>query len=163
MATRLPTIGKVRYSTSAYGLSFAFLSASAFSAVSPSARGVASTVAAGARYGSRYSRLTSCEAIHTTAANITSPGTGPSTNSTFRFIAPFISAPSFGPGGRGRGACLPFALELPHVRDDRPPVSRRDWPAVPGHQPGPVRDHVEDLPVRVLQNLFLMERSRGDV
>ena len=50
--------------------------------------------------------------------------------------------------GRARGACLPLALELSHVGDDRPPVRRRDRPAVPGHQPCPVRDDVEDLPVR---------------
>ena len=42
----------------------------------PAARGVASTVAAGARYGSLYSRFISCDAIHTTAANITQAGDG---------------------------------------------------------------------------------------
>ena len=47
--------------------------------------------------------------------------------------------------------------------DDRPPVCRRDRPFVPGHQPGPVRDDVEDLPVRVVQDLLLVEGRGGDV
>ena len=68
------------------------------------------------------------------------------------------------PGGAGaRGACQPLALELSHVGDDRPPVRGRDRPAVPGHQPHPVRDDVEDLPVRVLQDLLLVEGGGGDV
>src|SRR5262245_24354058 len=116
-----------------------------------------------------------------TAANITRPVTGPKMNSSLRFIAPFITPlvtmppslsarglirrlarRSFSGGGRwsggghGRGACQPHALELPHVGDDRPSVRRRDRPAVPGHQTCPVRDDVEDLPVRVLQDLLLV-------
>jgi len=47
--------------------------------------------------------------------------------------------------------------------DNRPPVRGRDRPAVPGHQPHAVRDDVEDLPVRILQDLFLVERGGGDV
>ena len=68
-----------------------------------------------------------------------------------------------GGGGRTRGACLPIALEPSHVGDDRPPVRRRDRPAVRRHQARPVRDDVEDLPVRVLQDLLLVEGGGGDV
>src|SRR5687767_3770896 len=88
-------------------------------------------------------------------------------------MTPFIRSPpllgrglvrrSCSGGGRARGAGLPVALELPHVGHDRPPVRGRDWPAIPGHQPYPVCDDVEDLPVRVLQNLLLMEGGGGDV
>ena len=56
----------------------------------PAARGVGSTIAAGARYGSLYSRLVRNVAINTTAPNITRPVTGPSTNSSLRFSTPFI-------------------------------------------------------------------------
>ena len=38
---------------------------------------------------------------------------------------------------RGRGACLPLALELSHVGDDRPPVRRRDRPRYPAISPSP--------------------------
>src|SRR5262245_18684843 len=121
-----------------------------------------------------------------TARNITIPTTGPRRNSTFRFIAPFITPfdtepPSldarrlvrrlarrrFSGGGRTRGAWgpagQPLLLELSHVSDDRPPVRWRDRPAVRGHQSLPVRDDIEDLPVRVIQDLLLVERRGGDV
>ena len=71
----------------------AAVSAAALSASSPAARGVGSTTAAGARYGSRYSRLVRNVAINTTAPNITRPVTGPSTNSSFRLATPFILPP----------------------------------------------------------------------
>src|SRR5262245_27881118 len=65
--------------------------------------------------------------------------------------------------GGGGGACQALAFELPHVRDDRPPVGRRNGPLVSGHEAEAVRDDVEDLPVRVLQDLLLVERGRGHV
>src|SRR6476661_5072475 len=72
IATRLPKMGNVRYSTSAYGVALALVSAAAAS------RGVASTAATGARYVARYSLwLTKTVAIHTTAMNIAMPATGP--------------------------------------------------------------------------------------
>src|SRR6185503_4219745 len=192
MATRLPTTGNVRYS------------ASARSAVTPASRGVASTAAVGTRYGSLYSRFISCDATKMTAANINRPVTGPRMNSSFRFIAPFMTPLDTGPpslvdcglvrrslsgGGCGRGTCRrgcgtcrcscgtrrcgtrqrgcsrcqPLALELSYVGDDRPPVGRGDRPAVRGHQSHPVRHDVEDLPVRVLQDLFVVEAGGGDV
>src|SRR5438876_11529257 len=100
--------------------------------------------------------------------NIRMPATGPSRISTFRFIAPFSTpldtvSPSLDARGRARHAFQPLALELSHVGDDRPPVRGRDRPPVPGHQPRPVRDDVEDLAVRVLQNLLLVEGGGGDV
>src|SRR5688500_14448128 len=120
--------------------------------------------------------------MNTTPANITRPVTGPSTNSSLRFVTPFIlPPPSAVPrrlgrrgwcGGGCRRACgrggagvarLPIALESSHVGDDRPSVCGRDRPAVGGHQPLPVRHDVEDLPVRVLQHLLLMEGGGRDV
>src|SRR5688572_1357062 len=174
MATRLPTTGNARYSASTYGLARAAVSAAARSASRPAARGVGSAIATGARYGSRYSRFVRNVAISTTAPNITRPVRGPSTNSSLRLATPFILPPpstvargrgrrrgrgggrgrrSGRGGGRTRGAGLPVALELTHVGDDRPAIRRRDRPTVRGHQPDPVGDHVEDLPVRVVQNL----------
>src|SRR5439155_1799856 len=128
----------------------------------------------------------------TTPMNIRMPTTGPSRISTFRFIAPFstpldtvppsldavrLRARAVGAlrrdlaeaasrrrrGWRGRRAFQPLAIELSHVGDDRPPVRGRDRPPVPGHQPRPVRDDVEDLAVRVLQDLLLVEGGGGDV
>src|SRR6476661_47340 len=88
IATRLPKMGNVRYSTSAYGVALALVSAAAASAATPASRGVASTAAAGARYVSLYSLwLTNSDAIHTTATNITMPATGPTRISSLRFIA----------------------------------------------------------------------------
>src|SRR5688572_8077638 len=118
----------------------------------------------------------------TTAANIARPVTGPSTNSSLRFFAPFIPSPfsrgtrglvrrlarrRFSGGGscsgrgRGCGACLPLALEFSHEGHDRPPVRGRDRPAVTGHQPLSVRDDVENLPVRVIRDLRVMEGRGG--
>src|SRR5688572_25176649 len=118
----------------------------------------------------------------TTAANIARPVTGPSTNSSLRFFAPFIPSPfsrgarglvrrsasarglarrSLGGGGRGCDACLPLALELSHVGDDRPPVRGRNGPAVTSHQPLSVRDDVENLPVGVIRDLRVMEGRGG--
>src|SRR6476660_9586635 len=107
------------------------------------------------------------EAILTVAPNITRPRTGPRTIISLRFFMTFITSIS-GPlslDARGSARCAgqPLALELSHVGNDRPPVCGRDRPAVPRHQPEPVRDHVEDLPVRVLQDLFLVEGSGGNV
>src|SRR5262245_13120075 len=175
IATRLPTIGKRRYSASAYGVALAAASSAARSAASPSTRGVGSTTATGARYGSRYSRFVRNVAISRTAPNITRPVMGPRRNNTFRFKPPLIRpfatlSPLLGcrrfarrsfSGGRRRGSAgLPLAFEITDVGDDRPSVCRRDRPAVSGHQSEAVGDHVEDLPVRVLQNLFLVE-ARG--
>src|SRR5688572_9020957 len=120
--------------------------------------------------------------MNTTPANITRPATGPSTNSSLRFATPFIvPSPSAVPCRLGRrdwsgGGCrraygrgragvtrLPIALKSSHVGHDRPPVRRGDRPAIRRHQPLPVRDDVEDLPVRVLQDLLLVERGGGDV
>src|SRR5262249_58738450 len=134
----------------------------------PSARGVASTVETGARYGSRYPRRTSVDAIHPAPANMIRPATGPRRIRTLRFVASFHTSlvtgpPSLGVGGPGGCACETRALELPHVGDDGPPVCGRNRPAVPGHQSKPVRDHVEDLPVRILQDLFLVEGGGWDV
>src|SRR6185436_298102 len=132
-------------------------------------RGVTSTVEGLARYTSRYSaRFTNTDTILTVAANITRPAIGPSTISSFRFITPFIEAsPSLGLAGaafwRRRGARLPFALELSHVGDDCPPVGGRDRPLVPGHQPCPVGDDVEDLAIGVVEDLLLVKGRRGDV
>src|SRR5207253_181612 len=106
------------------------------------------------RYGSLYSLWrTKADAIQTTLMNTTMPATGPTRISALRFIAPFISplgtvTPSLvrlrgraasrrrrrGVRGLARGARQPLALELSHVGDDRPPVRRRDWPAVRRHQ-----------------------------
>src|SRR5918993_3513898 len=168
IATRLPTRGKRRYSASTYGVARAVASASAFSAAMPSARGVRSTAAEGARYGSLYSRLTSVDAIQIAPANITRPATGPRRTSTFRLSAPFMTpfvmvSSSLDASGRALDSFQPLALELSHVGEDRPPVRRRDGPAVPGHQPHPIRDDVEDLPVRVLQHLLLVEGGGRNV
>src|SRR5262245_18729876 len=116
---------------------------------------------------SRTSLFISDDAIFPVAANIASPRTGPRRISSFRFLRTFITVPSsfgrplarrsLGGGGRvGRGG-LPLALELAHVGDDRPAVRGRDGPALAGDQPEPVRDHVEDLPVGVLQDLLLVK------
>ena len=61
----------------------------------PAARGVWSTVAAGARYGSLYSRLKTTETILTVPANIRRPRTGPRRTSSLRFSA-FITASPIG-------------------------------------------------------------------
>src|SRR5215471_385589 len=71
--------------------------------------------------------------------------------------------PSLDAAGRGRGAGQPLALELPHVGNDRPPIRRRDRPAVPGHQPLTVGDDVEDLSVRIIDDLLLVKRGGGYV
>src|SRR4029453_12325846 len=135
-----------------------------FSAASPSTRGVVSTAAEGARYGALYSLLSTTDTIFTVAANITRATTGPRTNSSLRLVAAFIPAPpSVGARGRGRAACQALALELSHVGDDRPPVRRRDRPAVAGHQPSTVRDHLEEVTVGVLEDLLLVERGGRDV
>src|SRR5882672_652047 len=103
-----------------------------------------------------------------TAANITRPVTGPKMNAILRFIRPFI-APlvTVPPSLVGRdgtcGACQQLALELSYVGDDRPPVRSGNRPAVRGHQSHPVRHDVEDLAVRVLQNLLVVEGGGGDV
>src|SRR5688500_5754822 len=191
MATRLPTTGKVRYSASSYSFALALASVSAFSSASPAARGVEATVAARAPQGSLYSRRISHEAIWTTAPNSTRTRTGPRRNCSLRVIAARPSldvqrlfqrrrrrpAGRRGPngggswsgggrlsgGGRAGGACQPILLHHSHVRDDCPAVRGRDRPAVPGHQSYPVRDDVEDLPVRVLQDLVLVEGGGGNV
>src|SRR3954467_9548198 len=162
IAARLPTIGKARYCASTYGVALALTSAAACSAARPCARGVESTAASGARYASLYSlRLSRSDAIHIAPTNIRIPATGPRRISTLRLIAPFstpfVTVPSSVLHGRARSARQPLAFELPHVGDDRPPVRRRDRPAVSSHQPLAVRDHVEDLPVRVLEDLLLVE------
>src|SRR5512144_1574660 len=114
--------------------------------------------------------------------NIAMPATGPRRNSNLRFIAPlrrwFVTMPpllfvrrlarrSFSGGGSvsgsARGRRQPLALELPDVRDDRPPVRGRNRPAISRHQPFAVRDDVEDLSVRVLHDLFLVKVRRRDV
>jgi len=64
---------------------------------------------------------------------------------------------------RARGAGLPGALELAQVGDDRPPVRRRNRPAVRGHQRQPVGDDLEDESVGVLQDPLLVEGGSGDV
>src|ERR671913_325464 len=168
IATRLPTRGKRRYSASTYGVARAVASASAFSAAMPSARGVASTLAAGARYGSLYSRLTSVDAIQTAPANIRSPATGPRSTRSLRLIAPFITPfvtvlPSIDGRGGACGAFQALAFEFSHVGDDRPPVCGRDRPPVPGHQPRHVGNDVEELPVRILQDLVMVKGRGGDV
>src|SRR5688572_10956575 len=172
IATRLPTTGNCRYSASTYGVARAAASAAARSASTPSARGVGSTAATGARYGSRYSRFVRNVAMNTTPANMIRPVTGPSTNSSLRFETPFIlPPPSAVPRwrrrscgrGRARVARLPIALKPSHVGDDRPSVCGGDRPAVRRHQPLPIRNDVEDLPVRVLQDLLLVERRGGDI
>src|SRR5262245_41074022 len=89
-------------------------------------------------------------------------------NSSLRFIAPFMTPlltvpPSLVSCARARSGCQPLLLELAHVRDDRPPVRSRDRPAVRRHQSHSVGDDVEDLPVRVLQNLLVVEAGGGDV
>src|SRR3954451_4578121 len=157
IATRLPMIGNVRYSASTYGRAFAFASASACSAAMPCSRGVASTAADGARYGSLYSWLTSVDAIQMAPANIRRPATGPRRTRTLRFIQPFATPlttmpPSLDVRGRVGHALQPLAFELSDVGDDRPPVCGGDRPAVAGHQPFPVGNDVEDLPVRILQD-----------
>src|SRR5688572_5430499 len=174
MATRLPTTGNCRYSASTYGVARAAASAAALSASSPSARGVGSTTAAGARYGALYSRFVRNVAINTTAPNITRPVMGPSTNSSLRFFTACRSlnarglarrpvrrslggGGSLSGGGRARRAFRPGALELSHVGNDGPPVCRRNRPAVGWHQAYPVRDDVKELPVRVLHDLLLVE------
>src|SRR4051812_12438447 len=96
------------------------------------------------------------------------PITGPRRTSTLRFIAPFITPlvtmrPSLGVRGRACGGRQALALELSNVGDDRPPVRRRDRPAIPRHQPFPVRDHVEDLTVGIVANVLLMEGGGGNV
>src|SRR6187399_2389621 len=113
---------------------------------------------------------------------MTMPATGPSRTSTFRFIAPFmtplLTGPSFffcrlarhsfsGGGsrsgrGRGRRGCQTLALEFSHVGDDRPAVCRRDGPPVGGHQALAIRDDVEDLSVRVLDDGVLVEGGGGN-
>src|SRR5262245_60720065 len=103
-----------------------------------------------------------------TAANITRPVTGPKMNSTLRLIAPFITPfvtvpPSLVGCQRGCGASQPLALEVSYVGDDRPPVRRGDRPAVRGHESHPIRDDVEDLPVRVLHDLLVVEAGGGNV
>src|SRR5687767_12673114 len=119
------------------------------------------------------------ETVFATAANITRPRTGPRSTSSLRFFMAFIGGPpslvrlhrrrrglahrSFSGGGRARRACQPLALELSHIGDDRPPVGGRDRPFVPCHQPYAVRDDIEDLSVRILQDLLLVKRGGGDV
>src|SRR5688572_11572335 len=139
MATRLPTTGKARYSASTYGLALAAASAAAFSAASPPSRGVTSTAAAGARYGSLYSRFVSNVAINTTTPNSTTPTTGLRRIGSLRFITRSQSlhvrglarrpvrwilggGGSLGGGGQTLGACPPLARKLSHVGNDRPPV-----------------------------------------
>src|SRR6185503_14518529 len=65
-------------------------------------------------------------------------------------------------GGRAGGASLPLALELSHVGDDRPSVRWGDRPAVRRHESHPIRDDVKELPVRVLQDLLVVEAGGGD-
>ena len=81
----------------------------------PRRAGVWSTVAAGARYGSWYSLLSTTETILTAAANIRRPRTGPRSTSSLRFFMAFIAAPHLCPwrwpaacaGGLARGRRSP--------------------------------------------------------
>src|SRR3954471_187176 len=184
MATRLPKMGNVRHSTSTYGFARALVSSAVFSVARPSARGVVSTAAAGARYGSLYSWCTSLDAIHTAPTNIMMPTTGPSRISILRFIAPFITPlvtvpaslgvrrrlsgggrvrRSCSGGGRACGTRQPLVLEVSYIGDDRPPVARGDRPAVRGHQRQPVRHDVEEITVRGFHQPVLVEGGGGDV
>src|SRR4051794_15858653 len=134
----------------------------------PCSRGVVSTAADGARYGSLYSWLTSVDAIQMAPANIRRPATGPRRTRTLRFIQPFATPlttmpPSLDVRGRVGHALQPLAFELSDVGDDRPPVCGGDRPAVASHQPFPVGNDVEDLPVRILQDVLLVERGGGHV
>src|SRR6185369_7021369 len=120
----------------------AFFSASAFSSTVPCWRGVASSTPTGTRNGSRYSWLTRKPAIFPTTARPMTTARIPSAMRTFGL-----------PTGRP-----PLLLQRAHVRDDRPAVRRCQRPAVGGHQPRTVGDDVEDLPVRVVADLVLVER-----